>query len=352
MLTMRLFVPGRLCLFGEHSDWAGGYRRIDESITPGYCLAIGTDQGITATVSRSDDLVLRSASVNGEIIAIQRLRMDEYELFKTAKSGSFFSYVAGVAYYIGRNYRVDGLAIDNMIELPIKRGLSSSASICVLTARAFSELYDLHLTRQQEMEYAYQGEILTGSECGRMDQICAYGSTPVFLTFDRDRMSIDELCPYRPIYMVIVDLCCGKNTRKILSDLNHHFMNGNGHLRDGLRYALGDANKDILATARQMLEQGDDAGLGNLMNEAQHLFDKYVAPACPEELTATKLHEVLSYQKIQDLIYGGKGVGSQGDGCAQFIAKGCDEQEILVNAFQSMNLPSYKLTIRTNDSSI
>jgi galactokinase len=23
---MKLFVPGRICLFGEHSDWAGGYR--------------------------------------------------------------------------------------------------------------------------------------------------------------------------------------------------------------------------------------------------------------------------------------------------------------------------------------
>ena len=25
---MRLFVPGRICLFGEHSDWAGGYRDV------------------------------------------------------------------------------------------------------------------------------------------------------------------------------------------------------------------------------------------------------------------------------------------------------------------------------------
>ena len=348
MTNKSIFVPGRLCLFGEHSDWAGGYRRIDESITPGYCLAIGTSQGITATVSRSNDFVLRSVNVNGEIIAAQRLRMDEYELFKTAKSGGFFSYAAGVAYYIFRDHKVDGLAMDNTIDLPIKRGLSSSASICVLTARAFSELYDLHLTRQQEMEYAYQGEILTGSECGRMDQICAYGSTPVFLTFDGDRMSVDELCPSSSIYMVIVDLCCGKNTRKILYDLNHHFMNGNGHLRDGLRYALGDANRDMLATARQMLEQGDDAGLGNLMNETQHLFDRYVAPACPEELIAPKLHKVLSCQEIQDLAYGGKGVGSQGDGCAQFIAKGCEEQEVLVNTFQSMHLPSYKLTVKTS----
>jgi len=25
---MQIFVPGRICLFGEHSDWAGGYRRV------------------------------------------------------------------------------------------------------------------------------------------------------------------------------------------------------------------------------------------------------------------------------------------------------------------------------------
>ena len=29
---MKLFVPGRICLFGEHSDWAGGYRRINADI--------------------------------------------------------------------------------------------------------------------------------------------------------------------------------------------------------------------------------------------------------------------------------------------------------------------------------
>jgi len=29
---MKLFVPGRICLFGEHSDWAGGYLRINAAI--------------------------------------------------------------------------------------------------------------------------------------------------------------------------------------------------------------------------------------------------------------------------------------------------------------------------------
>ncbi len=33
---MKIFVPGRICLFGEHSDWAGGYRRINADIECGY----------------------------------------------------------------------------------------------------------------------------------------------------------------------------------------------------------------------------------------------------------------------------------------------------------------------------
>ena len=82
-----------------------------------------------------------------------------------------------------------GIEIDNfMTDLPLEKGLSSSAAVCVLVARAFNVLYDLkvwhwwrltarngQLTIRGEMEYAYQGEILTPSKCGRMDQGCAYG---------------------------------------------------------------------------------------------------------------------------------------------------------------------------------
>ncbi len=40
---MKIFVPGRICLVGEHSDWAGGYRRINVQIEKGYTLISGTD---------------------------------------------------------------------------------------------------------------------------------------------------------------------------------------------------------------------------------------------------------------------------------------------------------------------
>ena len=47
---MKIFVPGRICLLGEHSDWAGGYRRINANVEKGFTLITGTDQGMYAEV--------------------------------------------------------------------------------------------------------------------------------------------------------------------------------------------------------------------------------------------------------------------------------------------------------------
>lgn len=64
---MKLFVPGRICLFGEHSDWAGGYRSINADIEKGYTLISGTDQGIYAEVNaHSTSLHLTSTTEDGE----------------------------------------------------------------------------------------------------------------------------------------------------------------------------------------------------------------------------------------------------------------------------------------------
>ena len=40
---IELFVPGRLCLFGEHSDWAGKYRTMNADIVPGAAIVSGTN---------------------------------------------------------------------------------------------------------------------------------------------------------------------------------------------------------------------------------------------------------------------------------------------------------------------
>ena len=177
---MELFVPGRVCLLGEHSDWAGGYRRINADLEKGYALICGTNQGIYARVERHPTaLVLSSTTQDGVRRGPYEIPMEPSALLKEAQSGGYWSYMAGVAYQILTHYHVRGLVIDNYkTDLPVKKGLSSSAAICVLTARAFNRIYDLKMTIRGEMELAYSGEITTPSRCGRMDQGCAYGNRP------------------------------------------------------------------------------------------------------------------------------------------------------------------------------
>src|SRR5512137_1381074 len=218
---MKLSVPGRICLFGEHSDWAGGYRRINADIEKGYAVICGTNQGIYAEVEpHPHSLVLSSVTPDGKTIGPVEIPMEPQALLKVAGEGGFWSYTAGVAYQVLTNYHVRGLVIHNYkTDLPLKKGLSSSAAICVLTARAFNRAYDLKMTTRGEMELAYHGEITTPSRCGRMDQGCAFGKRPVLMTFDGDRLDTAELQVNGELFMVIVDLHAQKDTLEILNRL-------------------------------------------------------------------------------------------------------------------------------------
>jgi len=347
---VKIFVPGRICLFGEHSDWAGGYRRINAQIEKGYTMLSGTDQGIYAEVEpHPTSLVLSSTTPAGERLGPQEIPMESRALLEEAQKGGFWSYIAGVAYQILVNYHVRGLVIDNYkTDLPLKKGLSSSAAICVLTARAFNRVYDLKMTTRGEMEIAYQGEITTPSRCGRMDQGCAFGNRPILMTFDGDRIDVTELRVPQDMHFVIVDLQAHKDTMEILARLNRSFPVARNKIEAGVQELLGPINKRIVLQAVDALQAGDAEMLGALMTEAQAFFDRYAIPACPEELTAPVLHRVLNYEPLKPHIWGGKGVGSQGDGTAQFITRSqADQQAVIEIIERDLGMSCLTLTLRT-----
>jgi UTP-glucose-1-phosphate uridylyltransferase/mevalonate kinase len=347
---MKLFVPGRICLFGEHSDWAGGYRRMNADIEKGYTLICGTNQGLYAEVeSHPNALVLSSVTPAGEKLGPVEIPMELNALYKEAQRGGFWSYICGVAFQVLTNYRVRGLVIDNYkTDLPIKKGLSSSAAVCVLTVRAFNRVYDLKLTVRGEMELAYQGEITTPSRCGRMDQGCAFGNRPVLMVFDGDRLDTKELQAGRDMPIVIVDLKAGKDTVEILNRLNRCYPVAETEAEGGVHDLLGPINKKVVHQAIESLEKADAASFGRLMTQAQKNFDQYAAPLCPEELTAPVLHRVLGYKPLQPLVHGGKGVGSQGDGTAQLLARSPEARDEIIRIIESeLHLPCYKLDLST-----
>lgn len=87
--SIKLFVPGRLCLIGEHSDWAGLYRTINSSIVPGQAIVTGIEQGIYATVEKNEKFIVESnlkAFKNSSF----ECEMDAEKLKQTAAEGGFF----------------------------------------------------------------------------------------------------------------------------------------------------------------------------------------------------------------------------------------------------------------------
>jgi UTP-glucose-1-phosphate uridylyltransferase/mevalonate kinase len=341
---MKLFVPGRICLFGEHTDWAGGYRRINGSLEKGFTLICGTNQGLYAEIKPHPTKLIFKTSLADQAFEIP---MKREALLQEAQSGGAFSYVAGVAYQVLTHYRVHGLEIDNYrTDLPVKKGLSSSAATCVLVARAFNRIYDLKMTVRGEMEYAYLGEITTPSRCGRMDQGCAYGNSPVMMTFDGDRIDVEEVVVGKDLHFVIVDLGAGKDTKEILSKLNHSFPFAENDLQRGVQRYLGEISAGITRKAVEALRSGDAQTLGELMKKSQEEFDRFCMPACPSQLTSPVLHRVLGFPPIQPFVYGGKGVGSQGDGTAQFIVKDEASQEKVIRFIETeLKMACLKLTI-------
>ena len=346
---MDIFVPGRICLFGEHSDWAGNYRRINSGIEVGHTLITGTNQGLYARIkSHPNKLVIYSTKYKSSDRVSIEIPMNTAALLSIAQEGDYFSYAAGVAYQILTHYRVGGLEIDNyQTDLPIKKGLSSSAAVCVLVARAFNRVYDLKMTVRGEMEYAYLGEVTTPSRCGRMDQGCAYGSRPIHMIFDGDRIDIKELYVPKELYFVIIDLHKGKDTKEILNKLNRCYPFADNDIARGVQEYLGPINKKIVEQAEDAIQKGDAKAIGQLMTAAQEYFDKHIQFACPTQLLAPVLHKLLKYESIMPYVYGGKGVGSQGDGCAQFIVKDEASQEAVIQIVEKeLGMTGLRLTIK------
>ena len=345
---IKLFVPGRLCLFGEHTDWAGHYRTMNAEIASGAAIVTGIEQGITAEVERSSIFEVQSCAPQ---ISAQwhdfACRMDEQELKRVARSGSFFCYCAGVASYMLEWYKVGGVRIRiTDMTLPMKSGLSSSAAICVLVARAFNQIYSLNLNTMGEMNIAYVGELRTSSRCGRLDQACAFGVKPNLMTFDGDEIEVKSLNVKCELHWVFADLVGEKNTIKILADLNKAYPFPSNEQEKAEHEALGVKNQDIVERAIRYMAEGEVEALGRLMTEAEELFDRAVAPMCPDELAAPKLHAILADDHVKALTYGGKGVGSHGDGSVQFLARNAECQQKLVDYLVGKGMPSYSLTLQ------
>lgn len=161
----RYFAPGRVNLIGEHTDYNGGH------VFP-CALTFGT----YAVAHKRKDSKLRLYSRNFEATGIIETDMDSLAYDKTH---DWANYPKGIIKtFMDAGYSIDS-GIDIMFHgnIPNGAGLSSSASIELVTSVVLNSLFDLKADMLEMVKLSQRSEnLFNGVNCGIMDQFaCGMG---------------------------------------------------------------------------------------------------------------------------------------------------------------------------------
>lgn len=322
------FAPGRVNLIGEHTDYNGGH------VFP-CALSIGT----TAIVRKRKDRMIQFYSTNFTQLGILKVSLDKlvYD-----HADDWANYPKGVIAILEQHgYKLDsGFDVLYEGEIPNGAGLSSSASIEVVTAIMLNELYSLSIDRISLVKICQQAENeFIGVSCGIMDQF-AIGMVKEKHAILLDCDNLDYT--YSPLDLEDASLIIANtNKRRGLADSKYNERRGeceralkdlqedldirslgeltpvefdkNLHLikqdvdRRRAKHAVYENARTIEAVKK--LQDGDIAAFGQLMN-ASHvsLRDDY-------EVTGKELDALVEAAWEQEGVIGSRMTGAGFGGC-------------------------------------
>lgn len=328
------FAPGRVNLIGEHTDYNGGH------VFP-CALTIGT----YAAARKRQDKRLRFYSMNFERIGVIE---SDIEGLKPEKEAGWTNYPKGVMWAFGeRGFSIPcGMDILLNGNIPNGSGLSSSASVEVLTGLILREFFGFDVSNQDlALIGQYSENKFNGVNCGIMDQFAiAMGKKDHAIFLDTADLSYT----YAPVKLKgakIVIACSNKkrglgdskyNERrsecetalaelqkvvdiKSLGELtNEQFEEYKGAIKDTTRvrrarHAVYENQRTLQAVAA--LQADDIARFGELMN-ASHvsLRDDY-------EVTGAELDTLVEEAwKVKGVI-GSRMTGAGFGGCTVSIVE-------------------------------
>ncbi len=328
------FAPGRVNLIGEHTDYNGGH------VFP-CALTIGT----YGVVRKRTDRQLRFYSMNFEELGVLDSSLDE---LKPDPAADWTNYPKGVIWAFGEKGMpiTEGMDLLLFGNIPNGSGLSSSASVEVLTGYILKDLYGCSVTNQ---DIALIGQFsennFNGVNCGIMDQFAiAMGKKDHAIFLDTAPLEYS----YAPIELKdakIVISCSNKkrglgdskyNERRAecemaLSELQQfagietlgelteeEFEKYKNAIQDEdrvkrARHAVYENQRTIKAV--DALQKGDLAQFGQLMN-ASHvsLRDDY-------EVTGIELDTLAEEAWKVDGVIGARMTGAGFGGCSVSIVK-------------------------------
>jgi len=155
-IPVLFFSPGRVNLIGEHTDYNGGY-----------VFPCALNYGTYLLIRKTNDKIIRFSSVNFSNDEETELQ----EIF-VRKGSNWINYPLGVINeFLKKGIKLSGLELLYYGDIPNSAGLSSSASIEVVTAVAINDLFNAGLDMLELVKMSQRAENeFVGMNCGIMDQ--------------------------------------------------------------------------------------------------------------------------------------------------------------------------------------
>ncbi len=338
------FAPGRVNLIGEHTDYNGGH------VFP-CALTMGT----YAVARKRNDNKLRLYSMNFEKLGILESSIED---LKYKKEEKWINYPKSMIWALkSEEYNVDkGFDILYYGNIPNGAGLSSSASIEVLTGFVLKDLFNLDIDMVKLALLGQKAENqYVGVNCGIMDQfIIANGKKDCAIFLDTANLEF-EYAPVKLKNEKIVIMNTNKkrglgdskyNERraecekaleelqqelniKTLGELSEEEFEKNKHLikdknrKKRAKHAVYENQRTIKAV--KALQENKIDLLGKLMIESHNsLRDDY-------EVTGKELDTLVEESLKQDGVVGARMTGAGFGGCAVSIVKNDKVEKFIEN---------------------
>lgn len=332
--TQVFFAPGRVNLIGEHTDYNGGH------VFP-CALTIGT----YAVARRNNGTTLRFYSMNFKSLGVIEADINHLTY---QKEHDWANYPKGMLKILkDANFSIEeGMDILYYGNIPNSSGLSSSASIEVLTAFLCKSLFQLEIDQIQIALLAQKAEnTFIGVNCGIMDQFAiAKGKKDHAIFLDTATLSY-EYAPITLAGMKIVIACSNKkrglgdskyNERRRECEEALEFLQTKLDIQslgdltedafDAIKEAIPDdirrkrAKHAVYENQRTMkavkaLKENDIERFGELMIESHvSLRDDY-------EVTGVELDTLVESALEQEGVIGSRMTGAGFGGCTVSIVK-------------------------------
>ena len=166
--------PGRMDVMGGIADYSGSLV-LQKSISQKATITIG--------IRNYNQLRIKSLDISfqNEIYVDLDELPNNYEeaqkYLKNIKGGDWAAYIIGCYLVLSneKKIKLGGLDILIQSDVPVGKGVSSSAALEVATLKAITELFNIELIDTQLPKFAQKAEnLVVGAPCGLMDQLASY----------------------------------------------------------------------------------------------------------------------------------------------------------------------------------